>query len=53
MKYESHITFYSTDMDNVQFLKSRSNFKVKVRRSKIMVSKENRLVIRNMANESF
>jgi hypothetical protein len=35
MKYEGHITYHSTDMSNDQFLKSRSNFKVKIRRSRI------------------
>jgi hypothetical protein len=40
MKYESHITYHSKDMANVKFLKSRSNFKVKVTRSKVLVSIE-------------
>ena len=41
VKYESPITCHSKVMANVKFLKSRSNFKVKVRRSKIMVPVEN------------
>jgi hypothetical protein len=37
MKYKSPITYHSNDMANLIFLKSGSNFKVKVTRSKIMV----------------
>jgi hypothetical protein len=36
IKYEIPITYQSKNIDNVKFLKSRSNFKVKFRRSKIM-----------------
>jgi hypothetical protein len=38
MKYQSPITYHLKDMANVKvFLKIRSNFKVKVSRSKILV----------------
>jgi hypothetical protein len=37
MKYEIPITCHSKDMANVKFLKSGSNFKVKVTRSKNLV----------------
>jgi hypothetical protein len=41
MKYENPNINHSKDMANVKsFLKSRSKFKVKVRRSKIMASIE-------------
>jgi hypothetical protein len=37
MKYESPITYYSKYMAKVKDSKSRSNFKIKVRRSKFFV----------------
>ena len=37
MKYESPASYGSLVMTKVKFLKSRSNFKVKVTRLKIMV----------------
>jgi hypothetical protein len=40
MKYESPITYHSKDMANGKVLKSGSNFKVKVTRSKILVPVE-------------
>jgi hypothetical protein len=46
MKYESSITYQSKDVANVKFLKSRSKFKVKAGKSKILVQIE-RSSIRN------
>jgi hypothetical protein len=40
MKYNSLITYHSKDMAKVKVLKSGSNFKVKVTKSKIMVPLE-------------
>jgi hypothetical protein len=40
MKYGNPITFNSKDMANLRILKSRSKFKVKVRRFKINVPVE-------------